>query len=94
MASEMVFVTKPKLMTATYCEGRPKETDERIPSIRGRELIEIRHEWVCSHCGSLFSNPCCILDGLTLNEIILHVKKMREQTFANHLCLNHSEKKE
>jgi hypothetical protein len=57
-----------------------------------RELIEIRHEWVCSKCGYLFFNPGCILDGLTLNEIIQHLKKMREQAFANHVCLNPSEK--
>ena len=33
-----------------------------------RELIEINHEWVCSRCGCPFSNPGCVLDGLTLNE--------------------------
>ena len=54
-----------------------------------RELIEIRHQWVCSQCGCQFYNPGCILDELTLNEIILHVKKMREQAFANHACLLH-----
>ena len=54
-----------------------------------RELIEIGHEWMCSQCGSQFYDPGCILDGLTLNEIMLHVKKMREQAFANHACLLH-----
>ena len=52
-----------------------------------RELIEIRHEWACSQCGCRFYNPGCILDGLTLNEIILHLKNMREQAFAKHSCL-------
>jgi hypothetical protein len=52
-----------------------------------RELIEIGHEWTCSQCGCQFYNPGCILDGLALDEIILHVKKMREQAFANHACL-------
>ena len=52
-----------------------------------RELIEIRHEWVCSQCRRQFYNPGCILDGVTLNEIMLHVKKMREQAFAQHACL-------
>ena len=52
-----------------------------------RELIEVCHEWVCSQCRRQFYNPGCILDGLTLDEIVLHVKKMREQAFANHACL-------
>jgi hypothetical protein len=56
-----------------------------------RELIEIRHEWACSQCGRLFFNPGCVLDGLTLNEIIRHLKKMRQQAFADHLCLFPSE---
>jgi hypothetical protein len=55
-----------------------------------RELIEIRHEWACSQCGCRFYNPGYILDGLTLNEIILHLKNMREQAFAMHACLLHS----
>jgi hypothetical protein len=54
-----------------------------------RELIEIRHEWICSQCGCQFYIPGCILDGLTLNEIMLHLKKMREQAFAKHACLLH-----
>ena len=54
-----------------------------------RELIEIRHQWVCSQCGCQFYNPGSILDGLALSEILLHVKKMREQAFANHACLLH-----
>jgi hypothetical protein len=53
-----------------------------------RELIEIGHEWTCSQCGCQFYNLGCILDGLALDEIILHVKKMREQAFANHACLS------
>jgi hypothetical protein len=57
-----------------------------MPSIIARELIEIRHEWVCSQCGYLFFDPDCILTGLTLNEIILHMKKMREQAFDKHVC--------
>jgi hypothetical protein len=58
-----------------------------MPSISSRELIEVRHEWVCSQCRREFYNPGCILDGLTLNEIIVHLKKMREQAFADHVCL-------
>ena len=81
-----------ELMTATHCKVTPKATNKRMPSIMARELIEIRHEWVCSQCGYVFFNPGCVLTGLTLNEIILHVKKMREQAFANHVCLSHSEK--
>jgi hypothetical protein len=80
-----------KLMTVTYGEVTPKATNERMPSIMPRELIEIRHEWVCSQCGYVFFNPGCVLTGLTLNKIILHLKKMREQAFANHICLNYSE---
>jgi hypothetical protein len=57
-----------------------------MPSVMARELIEIRQEWVCSRCGCQFYNPGCILDGLTLNEIIMHLRKMREQAFANHVC--------
>ena len=41
--------------------------------IAKRELIEIRHEWVCSQRRCQFYNAGCILDGLTLSEIILHV---------------------
>ena len=63
-----------------------------MPSIMARELIEIRQEWVCSQCGCQFYNPGCVLAGLTLNEIIQHVKMMREQAFANHVCLSPSEK--
>jgi hypothetical protein len=58
-----------------------------MPSLTERELIEIRQEWVCSQCGCEFYNPGCILDGLTLNEIIERVKEMREQAFADHVCL-------
>jgi hypothetical protein len=46
-----------------------------MPSITTRELIEIGHEWVCSQCEYQFYNPGCVLDGLTLNEIIQHVKR-------------------
>jgi hypothetical protein len=58
-----------------------------MPPIISRELIEVRQEWVCSQCRREFYNPGCILEGLTLNEIIAHLKKMREQAFANHVCL-------
>jgi hypothetical protein len=58
-----------------------------MPSIIERELIEIHREWVCSQCGYQFYNPGCVLDGLTLNEIIQHVKRMRERAFADHVCL-------
>ena len=64
----------------------PEERNERIPSVKARELIEIRHEWVCSQCECVFYSPGCVLDGLTLNEIIQHLKKMREQAFAKHVC--------
>ena len=55
-----------------------------------RGLVEIGHEWICSQCGCQFYNPGCILDGLTLIEIILYLKNMREQAFAMHACLLHS----
>jgi hypothetical protein len=58
-----------------------------MPSIISRELIEVRQEWVCSQCRREFYNPGCSLDGLTVNEIIAHLKKMREQAFANHVCV-------
>ena len=63
----------------------------KMPSTVARKLIEIRHEWLCSECGREFYNPGCILTGLTLNEIIQHVKTMREQAFAEHVCFNPSE---
>ena len=55
-----------------------------------RELVQIGHEWMCSECGYPFYNPGCILDGLTLNEIILHVKEMREWAFSKHVCQLHT----
>jgi ribosomal protein L37AE/L43A len=55
-----------------------------------RELVEISHVWICSECRYQFYNLGCILDGLTLNEIIQHVKKMREQAFAKHVCQLHT----
>ena len=63
-------------------------------SIMARELIEIRQEWVCSECGCQFYNPGCVLDGLTLNGIVLQLKKMRERAFAKHICFSSSEKSE
>ena len=71
-----------------------KHSEQETRNILGkdivkRELIEIGNEWVCSECGCPFYNPGCILDGFTLDEIILHVKKMREMAFANHACLLH-----
>jgi hypothetical protein len=57
-----------------------------MPSNIKRELIEIGQEWVCSLCGRQFYNPGCDLTGLTLDEIIKHVKKFREQAFAEHVC--------
>jgi hypothetical protein len=53
-----------------------------------RELVEIRHEGVCSQCGYLFLNPVCVLDGPTPNYIIQHLKKRWEQAFADHICLS------
>ena len=58
-------------------------------SMIARELIEVRQEWVCSQCGCQFYNLDCVLTGLTLDEIIQHVKKMREQAFAKDACLLH-----
>jgi len=55
-----------------------------------RELVQIGHEWMCSECRCPFYNPGCILDGLTLNEIILHVKEMREWAFSKHVCQLHT----
>ena len=54
-----------------------------------RELIQTGHDWTCSQCGYQFYNLGCILDGLTLNEIILNAKKKREQAFAKHACFLH-----
>jgi hypothetical protein len=54
-----------------------------------RELVEIHHEWACSRCGFQFYTPGCILDGLTLNEILLHLKTIREREFAMHICVLH-----
>jgi hypothetical protein len=51
-----------------------------------RELIQIDHQWVCSQCARLFFNSDCVLTGLTLTEITLHLKKLREQAFADHVC--------
>jgi len=65
-----------------------------MSSIMERELIETNHEWVCSQCGCPFYNPGCALTGLTLNEIILHVKKMREKAFAKHVCLTPSKQQQ
>ena len=64
---------------------------KQMPTIIERELIEIRHEWVCSQCGCVFYNPGCVLDGPTPNYIIQHFKKRREQAFADHVCLSPSE---
>ena len=63
-----------------------------MPAIMERELIEIRHEWVCSQCECQFYNPGCILTGLTLREIMQHVKNMREKAFAEHVCPSRSGK--
>jgi hypothetical protein len=65
-----------------------------MPFIMKRDLVEIRHEWTCSLCGRQFYDPGCVLEGLTLNGIILQLKKMREQAFAKHVCFSPSEKLE
>ncbi len=57
-----------------------------MPSVVERELIQIDHQWVCSQCARPFFNPGCVLDGLTLNEIIQHLQIMREKAFADHVC--------
>ena len=62
-----------------------------MPSVMERELVEIRHEWVCSQCGYPFFSPGCVLDGPTPNYIIQHWKRMREQAFAKHICPGPSE---
>jgi hypothetical protein len=72
-----------------------KYSEQETRSILGkdivkRELIEIGNEWVCSECGCPFYNPGCILDGLTIDEIILHVKEMREWAFSKHVCQLHT----
>jgi hypothetical protein len=54
-----------------------------------RELVEIGHEWICSQCGCQFYNPGVVVDGLTIGEIMAHVKKMREHAFAKHSCHLH-----
>ena len=63
-----------------------------MQSTIARELVEIRHQWVCSECECQFYNLSCILTGLTLGEIIQHLKKMREKAFAEHVCLSRSPK--
>ncbi len=88
----MVLAKMLELMTITHREVNGKETREIIPSIMARNLIEVGHEWVCSQCGCEFYNPGCVLTGLTLHEIMQHVKKMRELAFAKHVCFIHSEK--
>jgi hypothetical protein len=65
-----------------------------MSTIRKRKLIEIRHEWTCSLCGCQFYNPGCVLDGMTLSGIVLHLKRMRELAFAKHVCSSTSEKLE
>jgi hypothetical protein len=54
-----------------------------------RELVEIHHEWTCSCCGFQFDTPGRVLDGLTLNELLLCLKTTREQEFARHTCVLH-----
>jgi hypothetical protein len=65
-----------------------------MSSIMKRELVEIRHEWTCNLCGRQFYNQGCVLDGMTLNGIVVHLKKMRELAFAKHVCFSTSEKLE
>jgi hypothetical protein len=42
--------------------------------------------WFIAGANSIIFNPGCVLDGLTLNEIIQHLQIMREQAFADHIC--------
>jgi hypothetical protein len=88
MVRERVLTLTNELMIAKNCDVRPKKTNDEMPSITARKLIEIRHEWVCSQCVCQFYNPGCVIAGHTLNEIIQRVKRMREQVFANHACIN------
>jgi ribosomal protein L37AE/L43A len=64
---------------------RDKRTASQKDTVR-RELVEIHHQWMCSNCGFQFYNLGFVLDGMTLKEIVLHMKKMREQAFAKHSC--------
>src|ERR1700731_133170 len=74
--------TNKGICEAADCEISPRESHEqKTPSVMERELIEIDHPWG-GRCARLFCNPCGVLAGLTLNEIIQHLKKMREQAFA------------
>jgi hypothetical protein len=57
-----------------------------MPYVMERELIQIGHQWLCSRCGCKFYNAECVLTGLTLAEIMLRVRTMREQAFARHVC--------
>jgi len=75
-------------MLQKHCEQNTRITLRK--DIVKRELVEIGHEWVCSECGCPFYNPGCILDGLTVDEIILHVKEMREWAFSKHVCQLHT----
>jgi hypothetical protein len=61
-----------------------------MPSIMKRKLIKICHEWTCSLCECQFYNPGCVLDGLTLNGIVLQLKKMQERPFSKHVYQLHS----
>jgi hypothetical protein len=63
-----------------------EKVTKKMPFVMERELIQIDHQWVCRQCAHLFFNPACLLEGLTLNEIIQHLKKIREQAFVDHVC--------
>ena len=63
-----------------------------MPSAIERHLIKMGQEWICSVCGRQFYNAGCVLTGLTLDEIIYHVRKFREEAFAEHVCDGASDK--
>jgi hypothetical protein len=75
-----------------FANRRPKGRNENLSFNMKRELIEIRHQWTCNLFGYQFYNPGCVLDGMTLSGIVLHLKKMGEQAFAKHVCFSSSEK--
>ena len=64
-----------------------------MPVIGPRELVEIRNQWVCSECESQFYNLGYTLTGLTLDDIIQHLRKTREKAFADHVCLSYPHKR-
>jgi hypothetical protein len=65
-----------------------------MPAIN-RQLVETHDEhfqgWLCSHCGQQFLDSSCALAGLTIDQIVRHFTTMRDQAFAQHVCLSTSD---